>query len=301
MIAPRRFLPSIPSLLALEAVDRLGSATAAGQELSLTHSAVSRQLKVLEGQLGVTLLVREGKGLALTAAGASYARSVRDCLADLAQASLRLRASGPRDSLSLALPPSFGLYWMGPRLHAFLRAHPDLLVNQSTRSAPFDFAREKFDAAVHYGPEDWPGVHYLPLTRERVIPMAAPARLAGGPLTPEALRAEPLLHLDSRPGAWEDWFTHHGIEAGQLRGMLFDQFTTMAEAAAAGFGLALLPDYLAQAEEARGRLARAYPAPLALEDRYALVWPRHSTPKPALRLLIDWLRVEAEESPGAPA
>ena len=290
MIAPRRFLPSIPSLLALEAVDRLGSATAAGQELALTHSAVSRQLKVLEGQLGVTLLVREGKGLTLTAAGASYARSVRDCLQDLAQASLRLRASGPRDSLSLALPPSFGLYWMGPRLHAFLRAHPEILVNQSTRSARFDFAREKFDAAVHYGPEDWPGVHYLPLTRDRVIPMAAPGLLAGGPLTAEAIRGRPLLHLDSRPGAWEEWFTQHGVEAGQLRGMLFDQFIPMAEAAAAGFGLALLPDFLAEAERARGRLVPAFPDYLEMDRSYALVWPRNAEPKPALDLLIAWLK-----------
>ena len=68
MIAPRRFLPSISSLLALEAVDRLGSATAAAEELALTHSAVSRQLKALQDQIGVTLLRREGKGLALTPA-----------------------------------------------------------------------------------------------------------------------------------------------------------------------------------------------------------------------------------------
>ncbi|MEJ2030194.1 MAG: LysR family transcriptional regulator, partial [Maritimibacter sp.] len=86
MLAPRRFLPSISSLLALEAVDRLGSATAAAEELALTHSAVSRQLKVLEGQLGVTLLVRDGKSLRLTRAGETYSQSARTILGDLARA-----------------------------------------------------------------------------------------------------------------------------------------------------------------------------------------------------------------------
>uniref|UniRef100_UPI000D378132 LysR family transcriptional regulator n=1 Tax=Mangrovicoccus ximenensis TaxID=1911570 RepID=UPI000D378132 len=93
MSIPRRFLPSISSLVALEAVDRLGSAVAAAQDLSLTHSAVSRQLKVLEEQIGVPLFRRDGKGLALTPAGAGYARAVRGVLEDLGQASLRLRRS----------------------------------------------------------------------------------------------------------------------------------------------------------------------------------------------------------------
>lgn len=290
MIAPRRFLPSIPSLLALEAVDRLGSASAAAAELALTHSAVSRQLKVLEGQIGVTLLVRDGKGLALTPAGAGYAQSVRDCLQDLAQASLRLRASGSRDRLDLALTPSFGLHWMTPRLHDFMRAHPGILVNQGTRLTRFDFAREKFDAAVHFGADDWPGMQSLPLWPDRVIPLAAPALCPDGPMAPARILELPLLHLDTRPGAWETWFESHGLPAGQLRGMLFDQFVTMAEAAAAGFGVALLPDFLAEVELASGRLVRAYPDYLAGEGRYALAWPRNSTPRPALAALIEWLQ-----------
>lgn len=300
MIAPRRFLPSISSLLALEAVDRLGSATAAGRELSLTHSAVSRQLKVLEGQIGVALLVREGQGLALTPAGVNYARSVRDCLQDLAQASMRLRASGSRDSLNLALPPSFGMYWMGPRLHAFMAAHPEILVNQGTRMNRFDFARDKFDAAVHYGTEDWPAVHYLPLSRDRVIPVCAPGLCPEGPFTPEALRHMPLLHLDSRPGAWESWFEAQGLQVGQLRGPLFDQFFTMAEAAAAGFGLALLPDFLAEAEVAKGRLVKAFPEYMTADGTYSLVWPRNVEPREPLRLLIDWLTARRDPALSTP-
>lgn len=290
MLAPRRFLPSISSLLALEAVDRLGSATAAAEELSLTHSAVSRQLKVLEEQIGVTLLRRVGKGLALTPSGADYARSVRDCLNDLARASLKIRAGGTRSSLNLAVLPAFGMHWLAPRLKTFAARFPDVTANLTTRLSPFDFAREKFDAAIHYGGQDWQGVDYLELSRERVIPAASPQLLEGGPRTAEELLSMPLLHLESRPGAWEEWFSAQGAEADRLRGMLFDQFTTMAEAAALGFGVALLPEYLAETEFARGRLRPAFPAYLPLSGRYYLVWPNGQPPSRALAALIAFLK-----------
>lgn len=293
MLAPRRFLPSISSLLALEAVDRLGSATAAADELSLTHSAVSRQIKVLEEQIGVTLFRRAGKGLALTPAGADYARAVRDCLNDLARASLKIRAGGTRSSLNLAVLPAFGMHWLAPRLKIFSDRHTDVTTNLTTRLAPFDFAREKFDAAIHYGGPDWQGVDYLELARERVIPAASPALVGDGPLDAKALLGKPLLHLESRPGAWEEWLAAQGADAQRLRGMLFDQFTSMAEAAALGFGVALLPEYLAKTEFERGRLVPAFADYLMLTGRYYLVWPQAQPPSRPLALLIAFLREPA--------
>lgn len=110
MIAPRRFLPSIPSLLALEAVERLGSITAAAQDLALTHSAVNCQLNALENQLGVALLRRDGRGVTLTYSGRDCAQSARSCLQDLADASLRIRTAGASTSLNLAIRPAFGMW-----------------------------------------------------------------------------------------------------------------------------------------------------------------------------------------------
>lgn len=293
MLAPRRFLPSISSLLALEAVDRLGSATAAADELSLTHSAVSRQLKVLEEQIGVTLFRRAGKGLALTPAGADYARAVRDCLNDLARASLKIRAGGSRSSLNLAVLPAFGMHWLAPRLKVFSARHIDVTTNLTTRLSPFDFAREKFDAAIHYGSQDWQGVNYLELATEHVIPAASPELVGNGPLAAQDLLTKPLLHLESRPGAWEEWFIAQGADAQRLRGMLFDQFTTMAEAAALGFGIALLPEYLAESEFQRGRLVPAFSDYLTLSGRYYLVWPSAQPPSRPLALLIAFLKEPA--------
>lgn len=297
MIASRRFLPSINSLTALEAVDRLGSATAAAQDLSLTHSAVSRQLKVLEDQLGVTLFVREGKGLKLTLAGETYAQSVREVLKQLAQASLKVKATGSRSSLNLAVLPTFGMYWLTPRLRAFCQANPGIQINQATRVLPFDFQQDPFDAALHFGTRNWPGVHYLPLAPERVMAVCAPDFTSKLPMAPEHLLEYPLLHLESRPGAWENWFSQQGLTASRLRGMLFDQFTNMTEAAAAGFGAALLPDFLAQAEIARGRVVAACNETSDADGTYYLVWPKTGDQSDALSKLIDWLKNDGKIAP----
>lgn len=300
MIAPRRFLPSISSLLALEAVDRLGSATAAAEDLALTHSAISRQIKALEEQIGVSLFYRRGKTLQLTPAGAVYARSVRECLSDLARASLKVKASGSRPSLNLAVLPAFGMSWLGPRLKPFLAAHPSILINQATRIKPFDFDLEDFDAAIHFGTEQWVGVDYLPLLRERVIAVCAPDMAPDLPLTPEDMLRKPLLHLESRPGAWEEWFAAHGIEANKLRGMLFDQFINISEAAVAGLGYALLPEFLAEGEFQRGRLVPACADYLDVEGTYYLVWAQHRPIPEPLQYLIAYLReVSRQNNVGA--
>ena len=296
MTLPRRFLPSTSALRALEAVDRLGTATAAALELSLTHSAVSRQLKTLEDQLGVALFHRQGKQLSLTPAGQDYAKSVREFLSDLAQASLRLKANASASSLSLAVLPAFGLHWLSPRLRHFADAHPDIVFNLTTRLSAFDFNHAHFDAAIHFGHKDWQAVDYLKLADEQVIPVAAASLLQTAPLAGATeLLSLPLLHLESRPGAWEDWFAWQDCPAGQLRGMLFDQFAQMAEAAALGFGVALLPTYLADAEIRKGRVMPAFHEPMPTPGAYYLVWPGNKPPRPPLQKLIDWL--SATEAP----
>ena len=175
MLVSRRYLPSMPSLLALEAVDRLGSASAAAEELNLTQGAVSRQLQVLEGQLGVALFTRDKHRLRLTQGARDYCREVRRLLTGLGQATLTLRANPGGGALNLAILPAFGMHWLAPRLARFAGQHPEVTVNLSTRLKPFDFETSQFDAAIHYGRQDWPGVDYLPLMQEDMLAVAAPA------------------------------------------------------------------------------------------------------------------------------
>ena len=290
MIAPRRFLPSIPSLLALEAVDRLGSASAAAEELSLTQSAISRQLKSMEEQLGVALIQRNQMRLHLTPAAKDYVQVARTALNQLAQASLKLKANPTGGSLNLSILPAFGMHWLAPRLQDFARRHPEVTVNLSTHLRSFDFEVEHFDAAIHFGQRDWPGVNYLPIMRENVLPVCAPELLPENSEDLTWLVKTPLLHLETRPDAWDRWFAAQGFNASGSRGMLFDQFSTMAQAAIHGLGAALLPSYLIEEDLKAGRLVPAIDGPSFSLGQFFLVWPQSRPETVPLASFRAWLQ-----------
>ena len=289
---PRRFLPSMASLLALESVDRLGTASAAAVELNLTQGAVSRQLKVLEDQLGLTLLIRDKQRLRLTPAASDYVREVRRGLQTLSAASLTLRANPNGGALNLAILPAFGMHWLAPRLARFAAQHAEVTVNLSTRLKPFDFANSPFDAAIHYGRQDWPGVHYLSLMDEDLLAVAAPAMLPLPLTDAKAILTHPLLQLESRTGDWGRWLLHYGAPGLRPPAMLFDQFATMTQAAIHGLGIALLPMFLIQRELQEGRLIAAYGAPIKSLGSYYLVWPTKPEPRAPLVSFQRWLAAE---------
>jgi LysR family transcriptional regulator, glycine cleavage system transcriptional activator len=287
---PRRYLPPIPALMALEAVDRLGTASEAAKELSLTQGAISRALQSLEQQLGVPLLIRERQRLRLTPAGQDYVAEVRKALHLLASASITLRANPTGGSLNLAILPAFGMHWLAPRLARFAQTHPEVTINLSTRLRPFDFQGSTFDAAIHYGRQDWPGVTYLKLMDEEVLAVAAP----GFPTLTKAtdLLTHPLLQLESRTGDWGRWLAHHGHPGQRPPGMLFDQFATLTQGAIHGMGAALIPTFLIERELTEGRLIPIFGPPIRALGSYYLVWPNTLPERAPLRSFRDWLAGE---------
>ncbi|MCC1492658.1 LysR substrate-binding domain-containing protein [Cognatishimia sp. F0-27] len=297
----RRTLPPLPALRALEALDRLGSATAVAEELDLTQSAVSRQLKTLEAQLGVTLFLRDRRALRLTPQARDFAATCRDALDRIAQGALALRLDPSGGALHLAILPSFGMRWLVPRLPDFARRHPDVTVNMTTKLRPFAFADAPYDAAIHFGsPDAWPGTRHLRLMPERVRPLAARALLPDGPVSLEALARLPLLHIQTRPDAWKTWFTAQGVDPGPLPGTSFDQFTTILQAAIHGLGIALLPDYLSETDRASGALVPAADsAPMTL-GAYHLIWPDDRPASAALTAFRDWLALITEDEDALP-
>jgi DNA-binding transcriptional LysR family regulator len=298
MMLPRRYLPPVPALMALEALDRLGTASAAAAELNLTQGAISRALQGLEQQLGVPLLIRERQRLHLTPAARDYVAEVRRALHLLAQASITLRANPTGGALNLAILPAFGMHWLAPRLARFSQAHPEVTVNLSTRLRPFDFTGTTFDAAIHYGRQDWPGVEYLKLMDEEVIAVAAP----GFPALTSAtdLLRHPLLQLDSRPGDWGRWLAHHGAPGQRPQGMLFDQFATLTQAAIHGMGAALIPTFLIQRDLAEGRLTPIFGPPVPALGAYSLVWPKTGPDRAPLRSFRHWLAGEVSSHTNPP-
>lgn len=288
----RRYLPSLPALLALEAVDRLGTGAAAAASLGLSQGAISHQLTGLEELLGVALLRREKQRLYLTPAAKDYVGEVRKALQTLASASLALRANPTGGSLNLAILPAFGMHWLAPRLARFAAQHPEVTVNLSTRLKPFDFSDSRFDAAVHYGKQDWPGAEFLKLMEEDILAVAAPSLVSAPLASADAVLALPLLQLESRLGDWSRWFGHFGVTAPRSGGMMFDQFATMAQGAVHGLGAALLPMFLIERELAEGRLVPVFGPPVRAYGSYYLVWPKALPSRAPLASFRRWLEAD---------
>lgn len=298
----RGFLPNIGNLLAFEATARHGSVSRAAEELNLTQSAVSRQIQQLEESLRVSLFHRTRQRVVLTDVGRLYASQVRNTLAELADATHQAVAlSGTRGVLNLAVLPTFGTRWLIPRVPDFLARHPDATVNFGVRLVPFDFASEPFDAAIHFGEPHWPGAVCDLLRHEEAVPVCSPAyRERENIRTPQDLARVTLLQQSTRPTAWAEWFRSLNIEAGNpLRGPRFEQFAMVAQAAAAGLGAALIPQFLIGEELASGRLAILFPHSLVSGGSYYLVYPEHKAKAPLVRSFRDWILSEIGREPAA--
>ncbi|WP_118135110.1 LysR family transcriptional regulator [Oceanicella sp. SM1341] len=290
MSSSRRLLPSTSALAAFEAVARLGSFTRAAAELDLTQGAISRQVLALEAQLGRPLFLRDGRRVALTPEGAEYAEEIRAALRQIRSASLGLVANVRGGILNLAILPTFGTRWLMPRLPEFLEANPGITVNFATRIGRFDFAGTGLDAAIQIGQPDWPGADSTFLMTEDMVPVCAPGhREAHGLSGPEDFARATLLHMASRPTAWERWFRDRGLQPPAEGGMQFEQFAMVTQACMAGLGIALLPEFLIGQELRTGALERMTPEGFRNRDAYYYVTPRaRSTYAPA-RIFRDWL------------
>lgn len=281
-------------LAAFESAARLQSFTAAASELNLTQSAVSRQIRSLEEALGAALFVRERQTVRLTTAGEAYANEIRHALHLIAAATLGFRANPQGGTLNLAILPTFGTRWLAPRLPKFLAGNPGVTINLTTRLAPFDFKAEALDAAIHFGQSEWPGARLDFLMEERVVPVCSAALQARYGLSrPEQLLQAPLLHLVSRPDAWEQWLRVMGVASDDMSGMLVDQFAMATQAAIAGLGVALLPTFLVEAELARGDLVLAVDQPMQSHGSYYLAWPIERDKYPPLQAFRHWIQEEA--------
>lgn len=292
----RGFLPPIGSLVAFECAARHESFSRAAEELHLTQSAVSRQIRALEEVVGVALFERVRQRVVLSEAGRTYLDDVRRSLGDLGDATHRVMGyAGTRGVLELAVLPTFGARWLVPRLARFLAEHPDVTVNLAARIEPFDFGLEPFDAAIHVGQPVWAGGVLEHLMDEVVVPVARPDWLAGrGLSTPADLAGLPIVHQSTRPSAWAEWFASVGVTTeAAWRGPRFDQFTMVAEAAASGLGAALVPRFLIEEELASGRLVVLFPATLATHSAYYVVHPAAKGRSALLRAFEEWIVAEA--------
>ncbi|MGV8936644.1 MAG: LysR family transcriptional regulator [Allorhizobium sp.] len=292
----RRFLPSTSALAAFDSVAKLGSFSAAANELALTQSAISRQIGLLEEQLGVKLFERTSRGVTLTPAGQDYAKGIGDALATIRTLSLEAMAKASATHLRLAILPTFGTRWLMPRIPDFLAQNPAIILDFATRIGQFDFATSGLDAAITIGEPNWPGTDCQFLMEEMVVPVCSPAFLAQNSVDqPQDLLTKPLFDMASRPRAWEHWFSSLAIAGGRGGGMRFEQFSNIVQACLAGLGIALVPTFLIEPELASGQLVKAYDHEVKSASAYYYVRPLSKLAYPPATVFGAWLTQKVGE------
>lgn len=294
-------IPSLSALRTLEAAARHLSFTKAAVELHLTQSAVSRQVRELEAELGVTFFERVRQRLVLTEVGRAYVAEVVAALEHLQSATLELLAHrGQGGVLRLATQPAIGMKWLIPRLGRFTAKHPEILLHLATRSrTPFDFGAEPLDAAIHYGEADWPGVVMAPLGDGRELVVCSPAyrRSLRRVVSPSDLGRAVLLQHAKRPEAWRRWLDAArapGVDATQ--GPRYEHYYMIGQAALAGSGMALLPRLLVLDDLAAGRLVQPFAVRYVASDAYYLVYPESKRLDARVVPFRDWATAEARRA-----
>ncbi|WP_417842243.1 transcriptional regulator GcvA [Thalassospira sp.] len=298
----RRVLPSLTALQFFEASARHLSFTKAAQELNVTQSAISRQVRSLEEYLGRDLFRRIRQRLKLTPAGDAYAAQVRDLLDRAEAATLQVMAySGEGGMLNVGTLPTFGARWLVPRLGDFRTAWPDIQLNLITQIRPFDFAEEAIDIAIHFGEANWPGCVFHRLMGETLIPVCAPKLLKDNddlPIARDRIRNCTLLQHATRPTAWQDWLMAAGVPAvDDLAGPRFEHFHMVIQAAVAGLGLALMPEFLVREELDNGRLLAPFDLSIPSHHAYYVVYPEEKESTFAVRAFRDWILTASGNTP----
>ena len=297
-------LPPLDLLASFEAAARHLSFTRAGAERFVTQSAISRQIRALEDELGVALFRRRHRALALTEQGVRLLAACQSALGQLRATVAELRAPSRREVLSLTTTPGLASLWLIPRLPAFTRAHPGIDVRLDASFARRDLRADGFDLAIRYGPVR--GAEGRPLFRESMQPVCSPQLLQpGGPplATPADLRFHTLLRVTDLSGAsmpleWDPWLQAVGLPDLQPATTLtFSGYGEAIAAALAGQGVAIGRRPLVDALLKSRQLVTPFKDVAKSSRAYIVVTDPQARARPAVRALEQWLIDEAGRHP----
>jgi LysR family glycine cleavage system transcriptional activator len=288
-------LHTLPSF---RVIARTGNLRAAADQLHLTHSAVSQQLKLLEGQLGFELFDRRARRIVLNAAGSALLQAIGPALDQIDDGvrSAAASASGAQQRLRVSVLPSFAQRWLLPRMGDWHAKHPDIALEFDASQQLVDLQRDGFHAALRQGNGAWRGLHAERLIDSPRVPVGSPQaaqRLTGKDVA--ALAHEPLL---GQAQLWEQWFALSGLKVRVNPVAVFNDAGLMLQAAEQNMGIALSREVLAADALRERRLFRLSTLQLheAMVDAYWLVYPPDLHEWRPLATLRRWLHAQIEAS-----
>lgn len=290
------------SLRTFEAVARLRGFGRAAEELGVTQSAVSQQVKSLEEWLGLRLITRGGGRVVPTEEGARLASEVHRGFGGVAALCRTLRETRAEPlALNLSCLPGFAYVWLIPRLIGFDQLHPDIPVSITTTAQLATFTDDDIDLAIRYGPGGYTGLHVEQLLPETLFPVCAPALLERGPplervedLARHTLLVDDVNELVGVAPTWDYWARKSGVTLPRNpRQRRFGQSNMVVQAAERGMGVALGRSPLVADALRRGTLVRPFEGEVASGFSYWLVCPETALSVPRIRVFREWLLAEA--------
>jgi LysR family glycine cleavage system transcriptional activator len=258
----RKKLPPLTALRSFEAAARHGSFRHAAEELCVSHSAVSHQIKLLEENLGVALFVRKSRSVELSKLGSIYYPILRDAFDLIAQGAERLRSPQSSAVLTVQLYSTFALRWLIPRLSSFYKNYPGVQVRLNTSQKDVDFEQEDVDLCVMIGQRVSEKLHYDYLFSSELFPVASPSLIAGK--TPlkriEDLRRHTVLQVYPSKKDWHMWLDSVNLADIDLdAGLQFDSYDHALSTATQGLGVALGMQPYVSRDISAGLLVELFP------------------------------------------
>lgn len=288
----RRFLPSLSALHAFEAAARHMSFTKAAEDLGITQSGISRQIRNLESYLGCKMFERAGPRLVLTEPGAVYFREISQMLDKLQEVSIDVvRGRKANTSLLIGTHPTLATRWMTPRLNSFFQAHGDIPFELTQAPLQTDFENSALDIAILRGISPWANARAHMLFAEEIAVVAAPSLIGRDEhLEPLDFIQFPMLQNASRPSMWLHWLRVAGLSYhGTIQGPRFPYSDVLVNGAINGLGLALVPVCYIERELANGELHMPFGGPVPSGETYFVVYPDRKSHQQNIGIFRDWL------------
>lgn len=283
--------PSLKAIKTFQIAARHSSFAVAADELCITPSAVSHQIKTLETQLGLPLFSRGARALALTDAGARYLEQIDDLFTRLDAVTEQLRARFGRSSVRLHIPAYFASELLLPRLSEFSRLHDGVDLRIETMSGHGRSHTAEADISIVVGAGPWNGLVAHALFPQTLVPVCSPELLAEKPVRSYAdLNSHTLLVHEARRDDWDRWAANVGMkELRPAQIVRIDSMSAAARAAEKQIGIALLPKQLSRRKFEQGRLVRLFHDELVTNEDYTLLVRPEDENRDDIRALCAWL------------
>ena len=286
----KQSLPALNAVRIFEAAARLQNFTKAAEEISITQGAVSKQIKLLEQQLGCQLFIRMGPMLKLSEAGKEFQAITEESLSIIRRGTARIRNRSINTPLTISLLPSFAHNWFLPNLASFEQKHPDISLRLAPSYHVVDLDVDSdIDLAIRLGRGDWPKLHSLQLTEDELIPVCAPS-IARELDNITDIKNQRLIVDSSSYDEWHRWKTKAGLSYPAKNNLYLDDVNLQLAAAVEGRGICLARSSFVGSHLALGNLVQPFEITLYSKFNFYLVSPENRLKERKIAAFYQWIK-----------